>query len=152
MRRSLVAIACAGLLALPVAAHAECQSAPECLQIWLGPIRANTTFALVTGALAAPVILAGGIATAVQMANAEPTPPAGVLPIAPVNGTAPPKKARPKLALIPTDPPPSGRPLTPQERAAHDRAVQINDAITNVGIAIGGAAVVGGIIYGIIKK
>jgi len=139
------------VLSLASAAPARaqsCTSGPECIQRWVGPIPVNTTAALVTGVIAAPIILAGGAVTAVKMTSEEKPEPAGVIAPSPSK-----KKRRAELALIPTEPaPPPGRPLTPAERAAHERAVRVNDAMTTAAIAVGGAAVLTGIVYGIAKK
>lgn len=129
-----------------VYAQQDCTSAPGCIQRWVGPVKIPTEAVLAAGVIAAPIILAGGFVTAVKTATAERGEPAGVK-------RDPEQKKKPQLALIPTDPaPPTGHVLTPEERAKQEELVRINDAITNAAIAVGGAAVIGGIIYGIVKK
>jgi hypothetical protein len=129
----------------PVHAQQDCTSAPGCIQRWVGPVKIPTEAVLAAGVIAAPIILAGGFVTAVKTASAERGEPAGV--------KREPRKP-PELALIPTTPPPPppGHVPTPEERAKQEQLVRVNDALTNAAIAVGGAAVIGGIIYGIVKK
>jgi hypothetical protein len=146
MRGFLIGGLCMGMAFLPGRAAAQCANGPECIQRWVGPIRVDPIMALVTGVVAAPIIVAGGFVTAAKMAGADKEIPAGVVPPAG-------PKQRATLTLIPTEPaPPTGRVQSPDERAAHEQAVRVNDAITNVALAVGGAAVITGIVYGIVKK
>jgi hypothetical protein len=149
MRRWLLAGSLCIAVGLPVHAGAQqCTNGPECIQRWIRPIPPNPTEALVTAVLAAPVLLAGGVVTVAKLSSEEKAPPAGV--------KAPPPdqpQRRPELVLIPNQSaPPASRTVSPEERAKQEQLVRINDAITNVGIALGGAAVLAGIITGIVKK
>jgi hypothetical protein len=147
--RRLIAWSLCVLAVSPLPARAQqCTSGPECLQRWIGPIKPNATMALVTGVLAAPVLLAGGLVTTAKLSSEEKAPPSGVT-------TPPPDQpnGRPELQLIPNQSaPPAARAETPKERARREQMLRFNDTLTNVGIAVGGAAVLSGIIAGIVKK
>ena len=151
MTRRMVAIAVAASLGgWPIAGRAQnCRSAPECLSRIFGG-RPNAEAALVTGIIAAPVILGGAVAAAAHEALKDKPDPGGVVEAPPEPGQ---KKPQLKLSLIPNTPPPDPEPLlTPRERATSQHALEVNEALTNAAIAAGGAAVLGGILYGIIKN
>ena len=123
-------------LAQPARAQ-QCRSVPECLAFaGLTTGKVDSLFALVTAAVAAPVILTGAVITAAGQVRAEQQ-----------------RREPINLALIPVpEPQPPPAEPTSQElrnREKQRRVVQVNDALTNVGIAVGGAAVLGSIIYGI---
>lgn len=122
-------ILAAGIAAAPAVARAD----------W------KETFAAATGALAGAAILAGGAVTAIQGATASRELPPDSHP-----------SRRPELSLVPTIPaqPPPPEPTAKQreERRKAEEQMRLNDAITNVGLAVGGIGVLTSIIVGIAKK
>jgi hypothetical protein len=132
----------ASLVALaPVAAHArECQGAAECVaNLALGQL--DSRMATVSGVAAGAVIAAGALVTATH-----PSPKAD--PEGVVRATDPDGKAKVSLELLPArtqaaDPAPSA---TSAERKRSANALRLNEAITNVGLAVTGAAVLGAMV------
>jgi hypothetical protein len=100
------------------------------------------TVALATGVLAAPVILAGAAVTGIKTATApRELPP---------DSAAPKKHQPPELSLVPVIPAqPPAKPYVRDRK--HDEMVQLNDTMTNAALAVGGAALLTGIIVGIAK-
>jgi hypothetical protein len=133
-----------GLFALaPAGARArECHTAAECVaNLAMGQL--DTRMATVTGVAAAAVIAAGAVATAAR--SVDKAAPEGVMTTA--DATQKPKST---LELLPSrasaDPAPSA---TPAERKRSADALRLNEAITNVGLAVTGVAVLGAIVGGI---
>jgi hypothetical protein len=131
------------LVAAPSAASAQCRSAPECLAR-LGLGRVDPVVAAITGAVAAPLVLGLGAATALRYYESPPAPPAGVVvePLAP---------SRPRLALIPS-PQPHFRHNPPEHALPPEPGVvRFNDAAATAVAVAGGAAILTSVIVGIAK-
>src|SRR5262245_37522141 len=91
MRRmsAVVVFALMGALLVPAPARAQnCRSVPECLAFTGLRFRPDPLFAVVTGALAAPILVAGAVATVAGEMAAERPAPAGVLPLVPAAASA----------------------------------------------------------------
>jgi hypothetical protein len=146
MRRLLALALSLTLAALPSLAHAQqCRSIPECLSM-LGPGHVDWRVAAVAGAIATPVVVAGAVVTAAAMRE-QPAEPRGVV--------RDPNQPRPTLSLVPPADPkfPHNPPPRPQETPPPPPAAfRFNDVAANVAIAVGGAAILAGIIAGIVKK
>lgn len=123
-------------------ARADCTSAPECLAR-LGLGRIDPKVAAVTGGVAASLIAAGAAVSAARQEQMKPPPPGVVVLIDPEG------KKTTELQLIPTPPP--ALVSQSERRTLPNPAVRFNDTLTNVGLAIGGAAVLTGIILGAVK-
>jgi hypothetical protein len=159
MRKGLVSavslIVAVASVPRPAAAQ-NCRNAPECLQrVFSGHL--DPIVALATGVVAGPLIVAGALGTIGNEMGREKPEPAGVVREPDPAGaptTQPAKKPKPQLSLIPNTPPPDpdARPLSPKERERIEQSMRLNDALTNTAIVVGGAAVITGIIYGIVKK
>jgi hypothetical protein len=148
MCRSLALAFAAGLVAAPLGAYAD--NSVGCL---LGPTDVHRCSvsgapAAALAAIAAPVLVAGAAATVAHELGkrTDERVPDGVQP-------TPAAQQRPSLALVPEPPDPYRvRPGKPERAAGPNRAVQFNEAATDVGIAVTGAMVVGAIIANLAHK
>ena len=148
--RAWIAIGLASTLAAaPALAHAGDWSGCT-----LGPNNLNRCAvsgapAAILAAIAAPVLVAGAAATVaheLHRRTVERQPTGAATPAA----TKP--QRTPKLALVP---PPVDRYRAAADdgrRAAPDGAVRFNETATDVGMAVGGAMVLGAIIANVAKK
>jgi hypothetical protein len=135
----MLALAPASVRAAP-----SCGSAPECIAR-LGLPHLNWEAAAVLGAIAAPAVLATAVLTAAGENAKEKALPEGVVVTTDENG-----EPRASLELVPTtrDRYYNENPPEPQKPSG---AFRFNDTATNVALAVGGAALLTGIIVGIVK-
>lgn len=144
MRNVLFALVAVSLAA-PASAAPNCSSLPECLaRAGLGGRLLDEHSYAVLGALASPVVVLGAFVTAAVHAH-EVKPPVGVV-------VTPDEHRRPRasLALVPSTFEPAPPLDAKQPKPHNDGAFKFNDKATNVALAVGGAAVLGGIIAGIV--
>jgi hypothetical protein len=133
------------LLAAP-AARAECTSIPQCLSQLKIPHADAVTLAKI-GAVMAPAVLGVGAFFTAAMEKARPKEaPEGVVIVEDEAG-----QPRAALELVPAARDKYYNPNPPQERPKPSGAFRFNDTATNVALAVGGAAVITGIIAGIAK-
>jgi hypothetical protein len=127
---------------VPVGAHArECQNAVECVAD-LALHQLDSRMSTVSGVAAAAVIAAGAVVTAAR--PGEKPAPEGV-----VRDTDPNGKPKVSLELLPSrvqEPVADPVPSTPAERKRSANALRVNEAITNVGLVVTGAAVLGAMV------
>jgi hypothetical protein len=152
MRTPIAFSLCLALVAAPAAAHAADWSG--CL---LGPTDVNRCSvsggpAAVLAAIAAPVLVAGAAVTVAHELHkrTDERQPDGDDP-----GATPQQRTPPNLTLVPTPAPDPYRTAagTPERRrATPNRAFQFNETATNVGLAVGGAMVVGAMVATIVKS
>ena len=142
-------LVCGALVAAPVAARADWSG---CV---LGPSDLNRcsitgTPATALAAIAAPIIVAGAVASVAHELNKRTEERADG--VAPVASTAAGAKHQPNLALVPDPPDPyRATPGHPETRHKPSAAFQFNENATNVATVVAGAAVVGALIATIAK-
>ena len=133
------------LLAAP-AARAECTSISQCLSQLQFPHPDAVTLAKI-GAVMAPAVIGVGAFVTAALEKARPKEaPEGVVIVEDEEG-----QPRAALELVPQTRDKYYDPNPHTERPKPSGAFRFNDTATNVALAVGGAAVIAGIIAGIVK-
>jgi hypothetical protein len=134
------------LLLVAPAARAECTSIPQCLSQLKIPHADALTMAKI-GAVMAPAVIGIGAFVTAAIEQARPkAAPEGVVVVEDENG-----QPRAALELVPAARDKYYNPNPPHELPKPSGAFRFNDTATNVALAVGGAAVIAGIIAGIAK-
>jgi hypothetical protein len=134
------------LLLVAPAARAECTSIPQCLSQLRIPHTDAVTLAKIGAVMAPAVIGIGAFITAAAEKARPKQEPEGVVVVPDENG-----QPRAALELVPATHDKYYNPNPPHELPKPSGAFRFNDTATNVALAVGGAAVIGGIIAGIVK-
>jgi hypothetical protein len=135
------------LMLLPASAHAACGSIPECLMRLRFPHADAVTVAKAGAVVGAAVIGVGGLVTAAMQKAHPKEAPNGVVVTHDESG-----RAHANLQLVPAPHDKYYNANGPDRPKPPSGAFKFNDTAANVMIGVGGAAVLGSIIAGIVQS